>query len=469
MNKQAKVKILVVDDEPIKRAVLEDELREAGYDVAAASHPLEAESILEKSNFDVVLTDLRMPGQDGIGFLRELKEKRPEQNVIVMTAYGTVETAVEAMKSGAFDYIQKPFSTEELLLKLDRLLRYEGLSGENKALRLALKRTRGETQIVGNSEAIREILATIHAVSDTDSSVLISGESGTGKELVARVIHETSHRSAGRFVAVSCAALPKELVESELFGHELGAFTGATKRRIGRFELAHGGTLFLDDVDDIPTEVQVKLLRALQERSFERVGGEKPVHVNVRVLAGTKKSLPGLVEAGLFREDLFYRLNVVPLDVPPLRNRLDDVPLLVNHFLQKLAVKSGRGDLTISKAAVAKLQRHPWPGNIRELEHLLERVIALNNKKHLDEQDIPDLVSSGDVSAVASLSLDNVGNVDLAAVLADVENRLLRWALDRAQGNLAQTAAILNIPRSTLQYKITKLETPSSPSRPREN
>ncbi|MHC4506556.1 MAG: sigma-54-dependent transcriptional regulator [Planctomycetota bacterium] len=457
-------RILIVDDEPIKRSVLEDGLRDAGYVVSATESPLEAEPLIEETYFDVVITDLRMPGQDGLSFLGDLKRRRPEQAVIVMTAYGTVETAVEAMKLGAFDYIQKPFSTEELLLKLDRLLRYEGLSRENEELRRALSPRPEETRIVGSSDAITRILESIHAISGTDSNVLIEGESGTGKELSAKVIHETSHRASGPFVAASCAALPRELVESELFGHEPGAFTGAMKRRLGRFELARGGTLFLDDVDDIPLDVQVKLLRVLQDRTFERVGGEQPIRVNVRVIAATKRSLAAMVAAGEFREDLYYRLSVVPLHLPPLRERLEDVPLLVEHFLEKIAFLLNRGEPSISPAAVAKLQAYHWPGNIRELAHLLERAVTFARGDRLEESDIPELASGADSTALVSVALDKVDAVDMAEVLGNVESRMVRWALDRSSGNLARAAEMLGLPRSTLQYKAAKFAQAGQPA-----
>ena len=452
------VNILLVDDEPIKRTVMEDELRDAGYGVVAVANPLEAESHLAKDRFDVVLTDLRMPGQDGLGFMRDLKARRADQAIIVMTAYGTVETAVEAMKLGAFDYLQKPFSTEELLLKLDRLLRFERMASENVALRRELSPRPGETRIVGKSEAIRHVLGQIHAIADTDSSVLIEGASGTGKELAAKVIHETSHRASGPFVAVSCAALPRELVETELFGHEPGAFTGATKRRLGRIELAHGGTLFLDDVDDIPPEVQVKLLRVLQERVFERVGGEESIRVNIRVIAATKQSLVAMVADGQFRQDLYYRLNVVPLYMAPLQERREDVALLAQYFLERIAVKLNRDALTISPRAIARLQAHQWPGNVRELEHVLERMVALSRKNEFGEEDLPQLAESAATGSIVSLALDDVDQADLAAVHTEVEERMLRWALDRSQNNLARAAEMLGIPRSTLQYKLSKLE-----------
>jgi DNA-binding NtrC family response regulator len=454
----ARAKILIVDDEPIKRSVLEDELLAAGYSVMTAANPLEAAEVLAAQVFDVIVTDLRMPGQDGISFLRDIKSRRPEQAAVVMTAYGSVETAVEAMKLGAFDYIQKPFSTEELLLKLDKLLKYKRLEDENEALRRQLSLPRIDSRIIGRSAPMREVLGRIHAVAGTDTTVLIEGESGTGKELVARTIHETSHRAAAPFVALSCAVLPAGLAESELFGHESGAFTGAVKRRIGRFELAHGGTLFLDDVDDIPLELQVKLVRVLQERVFERVGGERQVSVNVRLVAATKRSLATLVAAGSFREDLYYRLNVVPLYVPPLRERPDDIPLLVEHFLERQAIKANRGRLSISRAAMAKLLRYRWPGNVRELDHIVERMVALTRTDLIDEGDIPELVPPGEPAGLVSLALRGVESVDMAAVVGEVEKRLIQWALDRSQGSITLAAERLNTPRTTLQYKVGKAE-----------
>lgn len=451
-----RARILIVEDEPIKRSVLEDELEAVGYSVVTAANPLEAGQELAKSTFEVVVTDLRMPGQDGLSFLREIKRQRPKQAAIVMTAYGTIETAVEAMKIGAFDYLQKPFSTEELILKLDKLLQYERLASENEALRHQLALPRIESKIVGLSKPMRDVLQRIHAVAGTEATVLIEGESGTGKELIARTLHEGSSRASGPFVAVACAALPKELVESELFGHEHGAFTGATKRRIGRFELAHGGTLFLDDVDDIPLDIQVKLIRVLQERSCERIGGERPIPVNVRLIAATKRPLSAMVATGKFREDLFYRLNVVPLRVPPLRERVEDIPLLVDHFLEKFAIKSNREQLTFSPEALAKLQRLPWPGNVRELEHKVEMMVALAKGNRLEAADVSELATPKESSDLLTLRMSGVEHVDIGSVLEDLEARLIQWALERAEGNLAKAAEILSLPRSTLQYKINK-------------
>jgi len=454
--RETRAKILIVDDEPLKRSVLEDELGAVGYFVVTASNPLEAAQELAKSAFEVVITDIRMPGQDGLSFLREVKKQKPTQAAIVMTAYGSVETAVEAMKLGAFDYLQKPFSTEELLLKLDKLLQYERMASENEALRHQLALPRIESKIVGQSKPMREVLQRIHAVAGTEATVLIEGESGTGKELIAHTLHESSVRATGPFVAIACAALPKDLVESELFGHEPGAFTGATKRRIGRFELAHGGTLFLDDVDDIPLDIQVKLVRVLQERVCERVGGERPIPVNIRLIAATKRPLSEMVATGNFREDLFYRLNVVPLRIPPLRERVEDIPMLVDHFLEKLATKSNGKRLTFSPEALAKLQRHLWPGNIRELEHKVEMMVALATGDRVEAAEVPELAAPQESGALLSLKMSGIERVDIGSVLEDLEARLLHWALERAEGNLAKAAEMLGLPRSTLQYKINR-------------
>jgi DNA-binding NtrC family response regulator len=451
-----RARILIVDDEALKRSALEDKLRAAGYSVVTAANPLQAGQELAISVFDVIVTDLRMPGQDGLSFLRDVKKQNPAQAAIVMTAYGTVATAVEAMKIGAFDYLQKPFSIEELLLKLDKCLKYERLSSENEALRHQLALPRIEGKIVGQSEPMREVLRRIHAIAGTEATVLIEGESGTGKELVARILHENSFRAHGPFVAIACAALPKDLIESELFGHEAGAFTGATKRRIGRFELAQNGTLFLDDVDDIPLEMQVKLVRVLQERACERIGGEGPIPINIRLIAATKRSLPAMVATGSFREDLFYRLKVVPLKLPPLRERLDDIPALVEHFLEKLISRSDRARMTISPGALAKLKQHSWPGNVRELEHVMEMIVALATGDCVEAEAVPELSTSSEPSALFSMHLSGIDHIDISKVLDDMEGRLIQWALANSEGNMAKAAEMLGLPRSTLQYKIRK-------------
>ncbi len=454
-------RILLVDDEPIKCEILKDALMDEDYEVALATNALEAERLLNSAEFDVIITDLRMPGKDGLTFLREVKKKNPQQAMIVMTAYASVEDAVEAMKNGAFDFLQKPFSAEELILKLDRLTHYENLLKENQALRKKLV-NEVRPKLVGSSDAMRELKSTIHRVAASDSTVLLQGESGTGKEVVARLIHESSHRSKGPFIPVACAALPETLVESELFGHEAGAFTGAAKGKPGRFELAAGGTIFLDDVDDVPLNVQVRLLRVLQERSIVRVGGTKPVLIDVRVIAATKVNLQALVQDGAFRQDLLYRLSVIPVLLPPLRDRKDDIPLLVKHFTSRFAARHGRPDPEFSAEAMEVLKHHSWPGNVRELEHVVERVVALIASEEILPEHIPLMSQMQAATDAFNINLEDAERIDLQKTLIDIEARIVDWAMERSNGNLAKAAEMLSVPRSTLQYRIQKLSTSSS-------
>ncbi len=455
-----KVRLLIVDDEPIKRIVMEDQLREQGFEVDAYDNPLDAKTVLSSNTYDVILTDIRMPGLDGISFLKEIRNNNPNQAVIVMTAFGTVETAIEAMKLGAFDYLQKPFSTEELILKLDRLMSYRNIMEENQALRKQLGHNKAETKLIGKSAPMKEVLSKIHTLAFVDSNVLIQGDSGTGKECVARLIHESSVRSNGPFIAVSCAALPSELIEAELFGYEQGAFTGAIKQRTGRFELADGGTIFLDDVDDIPLDMQVKLLRVIQERRFERIGSEVTLDVNFRLISATKKSLASMVEGGRFREDLYFRLNIVPLYLAPLRNRKTDIPLLCEYFLERLGVRLNLPDPRIDKEVIAKLINYDWPGNVRELENIIERMLVLSKDGHVTMDQLPEDCLESNVSTV-TIRTDHVDQIDLPVTISDIECHLVQWALAKADGNLAKAAALLNIPRSSLQYKISKLDVAS--------
>jgi DNA-binding NtrC family response regulator len=326
-------RILIVDNESTKCSVLKDELSAAGYFVTTAANPIEAARELAKSAFEVVVTDFRLPGKDGLSFLREVKRQNPTQAAIIMTTCWSAETAVEAMKLGIFDSLQKPFPPERLLLKLDKLLQYERIAAENKDLRRQLTLCRIEDQIIGQSRPIKDVLRQIYAATATEATILIEGESGTGKELVAHILHENSDRAAGPFVKVACAAKPRDFLESELFGHEPGAFSGAMEQKQGRVELAHGGTLFLDDVDSIPLDTQAKLVLILREQVCERVGGERPISVNVRLIAATKRSLSSMVSEGSFREDLFSKLSSFSLKIPPLRERVEDIPLLVEYFL----------------------------------------------------------------------------------------------------------------------------------------
>ncbi len=455
-----KVRLLLLDDEPIKRVVMEDQLKEEGFIVEAYDNPLAADDALTKNMYDVILTDIRMPGLDGISFLKKIKDKNPNQAVIVMTAFGTVETAIEAMKLGAFDYLQKPFSTEELILKLDRLMNYREIVEENQVLRKQLGHDRTETKLIGKSAAIRDILSKIHTLASVDSNVLINGDSGTGKECVARLIHESSVRSNGPFIAVSCASLPSELIEAELFGYEEGAFTGANKQRIGRFELADGGTIFLDDIDDIPLKLQVKLLRVIQERELERIGSEITLNVNFRLVAASKKNLASLIEEGQFREDLYFRLNIIPLYLPPLRDRKADIPLLCDYFTNRFAIRLNHPDVRIDEKVIEKLTNYSWPGNVRELENIIERMFVLSKDGYITIDQLPKEFFEPDTSTV-TIHTDYIDQIDLPKTVTDIESQLVRWALTKAEGNLAKAASLLNIPRSSLQYKISKLNASS--------
>jgi DNA-binding NtrC family response regulator len=452
-----KVRLLIIDDEPIKRLVMEDQLREEGFTVDAYDNPLDADKALSSNSYDVILTDIRMPGLDGISFLKNIKEKNPNQAVIVMTAFGTVETAIEAMKQGAYDYLQKPFSTEELILKLDRLINHKQLVEENQKLRQQLGHDRAETRLIGRSAAIRDVLSKIHTLASVDSNVLIYGDSGTGKECVARLIHETGSRGTGPFVAVSCASLPAELIEAELFGHEPGAFTGANRQRIGRFELANGGTLFLDDVDDIPLDLQVKLLRVIQEHKLERIGGEATISVNFRLITASKRNLAMLVAEEKFREDLYFRLNIVPVYLPPLRQRREDIPLLCEYFTNRFATRLNLPNPRIDQEVMAKLISYSWPGNVRELENIIERMLVLSKDTQIRVDMLPVEFFEPSVSAV-TVRTEHLEQTNLRETLVNIEDQLVRWALMKADGNLAKAASLLNIPRSSLQYKMSKLD-----------
>jgi DNA-binding NtrC family response regulator len=450
------IKLLIVDDEPMKREVMAERLTEAGYVVHTCDNAVDAEKVFSGDTYDVVLTDIRMPGVDGISFMRNIKKRKPDQAVIIMTAFGTVETAIEAMKLGAYDYLQRPFSTEELMLKLDRLMNYKGVVAENLKLRKQLGHDRTETKLVGNSTAMREILNQIHVLAAVDSNVLIQGDSGTGKECVAHLIHESSTRSTGRFVPVSCASLPGELIEAELFGYEEGAFTGAIKERIGRFELADGGTIFLDDVDDIPLDLQVKLLRVIQERTFERIGGEVTLNANFRLIAATKKDLASLVKEGVFREDLYFRLNIVPLYLLPLQHRKQDIPLLCEHFMKVYAVRLNRPDAKMDPEVMDKMMKYSWPGNVRELQNHIERMLVFSQDGNITTDSLPKEFLVPETELV-TIQTEYVDSINLPKTIAAVEDHLVKWALSKSNGNLSKAALLLNIPRSSLQYKTSKL------------
>jgi len=445
-----KSRILVVDDEKIKLITLLDALSKEGYEVEGCEDGLTALNKLEESGFDIVVADLKLPKMDGMELLRRIKENYSGTEVIIMTAYGTIESAVSAMKMGAHDYITKPFPTEELLLKIKRLKKYQELTKENILLHSQLDEKYGLDNIIGKNKRMQEIYELIKTIAPGESNVVIYGESGTGKELIAHAIHHNSNRKNGPFIKVSCAVLSENLLESELFGHEKGAFTGAMTRKPGRFELADGGTIFMDDVDDMTPLVQVKLLRVLQEREFERVGGTETVKVNVRVVTASKKDLGEFVKAGRFREDLYYRLNVIAVHLPPLRERKDDIPLLVEHFLKKYAAKSGKKIEEISPDALSRMLEYNWPGNIRELENVMERAVVLNKGKAITVKDLPTLIAQGEPQT----AITEKSPTTIEEVVKEAEKEHIIRVLRETGGKKNETAKILGISRKTLWEKM---------------
>ncbi len=458
--------ILVVDDEPNLRRVLSAQLARDGYEVHTAEDGEGALDLLKEHHIDLVITDLRMPKMDGMELLRRAVELDDELPIVMITAHGTVDNAVEALKTGAFDYITKPFDQAEVRAIVRKALKTRDLS-ENEATRSPATSVPAEARfgIIGTSQAILDIYDVVDRVAATPTTVLITGESGTGKELVARALHENSARKDKPFIKVNCAAIPRDLMESELFGYERGAFTGAVSSKPGRFELASGGTLFLDEIGTIPVEMQVKLLRALQESEFERVGGVKTLHVDVRLVAATNSDLKREIAAGAFREDLFYRLNVVPIRLPSLRERAADIELLARHFVEKFNIRLSKRVRAISDEASELLRRHTWPGNIRELENVIERAVLFCDRDVIAVADLP-----GDVQQESL-----VGGVDVGELAADpgsegdglkervkaatsrLERTLINKALEQTGGNVTHAARILKISRKGLQLKMKEL------------
>mgnify|MGYP001583039320 CR=1 FL=1 len=452
-------KVLIVDDEKLMRISLESQLKKEGYDVTSIDNAIDGLKIVKSEEFDVVLTDLRLSGISGIDFLKEIKKHNQEIIVVIMTAYGTLESAVSAIKEGAYDYIAKPFSTDELIIKFQRALHHKNTAAEVNRLRKEVQAEFEFWNIIGKSEEIGKVLETVKSVSDRDTTVLIRGESGTGKEKIAGAVHYHSNRKNGPFIRVSCAALNREILESELFGHEKGAFTGAVKTRRGRFELADGGSIFLDDVDDIPLDMQVKLLRVLQERNFERVGGEETLRVDVRIICATKKDLLELVKEGYFREDLFYRLNVVQIHIPPLRERREDIPLLINYFLKKFVSQYEDALPDISQETMNVLIAYDWPGNVRELENVIEHAVAFSKSKGISLDTLPEYMRKVDIKTdLLSMDLSDKQKINLQNALAEVEKKLIQWAYQKASGNQVKMAEILGIPRTTLRNRLIKLQ-----------
>jgi DNA-binding NtrC family response regulator len=454
-----KARILIVEDEGAIRLALSGLLRREGYEVDQANDGEEAIRALDKTAYDFVLTDLALgSGASGMDVLRTAKAKQRETPVVMITAHGNEKIAVEAMKLGADDYVPKPFDNDEIRLVVKRALERTHLSRENRILRARIEKDFGFDNLIGSGSAMRRVFEMIQKVAETDLTVLIRGESGTGKELVAQALHQHSSRKNQPFVAVNCAAISRELVESELFGHEKGAFTGADARRAGRFEAADGGTVFLDEIGDMAPETQAKVLRVLQERSLERVGGTQPIEVDVRVVAATHRDLEAEVRSGRFREDLYYRLKVVELDLPPLRERSEDVPALAERFLDQVAERLGRQKKKLTDQALIGLTRYPWPGNVRELRNVIEQATVLAPGDAIDEAD---LNLSGGISSTPAHAADLSGvpfGDAKKRVIEEFERDFLLRALRENDGNVSRTAEAIGMIRQSLQQKIRELD-----------
>ncbi len=471
INKSA-IRVMVVEDEISQRTVIGDILLDEGYSVDLAESGERALELLEKGSYQAVVTDLKMPGVDGIQVLERAIAADENTVVVLVTAYGTVDTAVTAMKYGATDYLNKPLRKDELLIVLEKALKSSRLARENKALHAELENRYHFDKLIGASAAMTEVYRLIGKVLNNDSTVLISGESGTGKELVARAIHFSGARRKGQFVAVNCAAIPENLIESELFGHEKGAFSGASGRRIGKFESAVGGTLFLDEISTLHYDLQAKFLRALQEREIQRLGGDQTIAVDVRIVTASNQDLRKLAAEGRFRDDLFHRLNVVNINLPPLRRRKEDIPLLVKNFLDKYRRKYDKPGIGIAVEAVEAMADYDWPGNVRELENMVEQLVVLSDNIRIESGELPSYVFEG-----GALNEDSTGysgessgpgmpgnsaiNFRLPAGgvdLATVEESLIRQALQQAGGRVVGAAKLLGVSYKTLQYRIKKFE-----------
>jgi len=445
-------RILVVDDDDSLRRVLQVQLEQDGYSVVSAPSAQQALSLLQMRAFDLVITDLKMPGLSGIEVLKQVKSKYPETVVIVLTAFGTVETAVEAMKAGAYDFLTKPVHPDELSLVVARALDHLRLIEEVRTLRAHLNEKYGFENIRGHSDALLHVLDVAARAARTNSTVLIRGETGTGKELLARAIHFNSTRKDGPLTTINCGAIPRELLESELFGHKKGAFTSAVSDKKGKIEMADGGTLFLDEIGEMPTELQVKLLRLIQEGEIEKIGSEVGYHVDVRIIAATHRDLQVMIEDGTFREDLYYRLNVIPLVLPPLRERVEDIADLVQYFFAKSQQKSGRPNLVMPPALLPYFVRYRWPGNVRELENAVERVVVLARGDEVTLQDLPEFLREERAGADAlEIDLPPQG-ISLEAI----EKELILKALEKCAWNQTHAARYLDISRKTLIYRMER-------------
>jgi two-component system NtrC family response regulator len=445
--------ILVVDDDVSLRRVVKMQLEEAGYDVAVAADGRQAQDLIKASHPKLVITDLRMPDSSGIDLLRYIRDEHLDTTVILITAFGTVETAVEAMKAGAYDYITKPIDYDALVLVVHRAMERQDLIEEVRNLRSALDQRYGFEGIVGHSQSILRVLEMASRVAQRDSTVLIQGETGTGKELLARAIHHNSRRKNKPFVTINCGAIPKELIESELFGFTRGAFTGAHAPKVGKIEMADRGTLFLDEIGELPVEMQVKLLRVLQNGEVEKVGATGATVVDVRVIAATHRNLQAMIEDGTFREDLYYRLAVVPLDLPPLRERKEDIPELAQHLFRKLKQRHGLETVRMSPKLTSHFNGYRWPGNVRELENVIERMLVLSSGEEIGENDLPDELRRITPKKEDRFLLDLPEN---GISLEGIERELLLRALEKYNGNQTQAARYLDISRRTLIYRMEK-------------
>ncbi len=444
---KSKISILVVDDERGLCAGIQEALRREGYSVDAANEAPGALKLMSDRLYNLVITDMKMPGMGGMELLREARQKSRDTLFIVMTAYGTVETAVEAMKEGAYDYLSKPLDMQRLRALVMKALEFQAVVAENNELRLRLQKRTEPGLLVGNSEIMRRVRELAEEVAQSEVTVLIEGESGTGKEIVARSIHLDSPRAAKPFISVNCAALPEQLLEAELFGHVKGAFTGAVADKPGRFQLADGGTLFLDEIGDLSPKGQGDLLRVLEDGTFRMVGGTKLMRVNVRVVAATNKKLQESVAAGKFREDLLYRLQIVPILIPPLRERPEDIPLLVESFLEHFSTKHKRRRKKLSDEALQLCQRFPWPGNVRQLRNMIERLVITCKNATIDVRDLPDLLQQHDRHATTFA-------IRPGMTVAEVEKLLIRQTLTHVTANREEAARLLGISRRSLQYKL---------------
>ena len=452
----ANEKILLIDDSQEILEILSTYLTSEGYEVETASDGLTGISMIGNNFYDIVLTDIKMPDVGGMDVLAYTRENSPESICLVLTGYGTIKSAVEAIKAGAFDYFTKPVKLDEIQIALERALEHRNLKRENIYLRNQLKREYRFENIIGDSEPLQKVFERIEKVADTDSTVLILGESGTGKELIAKAIHYNSYRKENPFIPVNCAAIPSELLESELFGHEKGAFTNAIRTRIGRFELANRGTLFLDEIGDMNLTLQSKLLRVLQERQFERIGGMKPIRIDIRIIAATHQNLKKAVEQKRFREDLYYRLNVIPIELPSLRERKTDIPLLVHHFIQQSNEHRRKKVAGIADEVMQTLTEYDWPGNVRELENMVERMIILTNHEMLTVEDLPEkLLPQHEPDGSRRFEIPE-GGLSLETAINEFERQLILQALDKTGWVKNRAAELLHLNRTTLIEKIKR-------------